>query len=183
MIDHSELQKKRGQKMRARGKKLFAVLCGAMVICNCAMGMIVHAEENTEELIISEYKELAGDNIEYGIYDLPDDMDAKAATLANCSIGISVSASGVEGSIKTGSTVTASKIGVKNIRIEKLVNGKWTLVGTHSGDYTTNDNAHGMNVYTSSAQKGVQYRISCTHYAVLNGVTHELYNVTDGLSY
>lgn len=169
--------------MRARGKKLFAVLCGVMMMCSSAMGMIVHAEENTEELTVSEYRELTGDNIGHGIYDLPDDMDAKAAMLANCSIGISVSAGGVEGSIKTGSTVTASKIGVKNIRVEKLVGGNWILVASHSGGYTTNDNAYGANVSTGSAQKGVQYRISCTHYAVLNGVTHELNNVTDGVSY
>ena len=167
--------------MKARGKKLFAVLCAVVMMCG-SMGMAVSAEEKVEKLIVSEYRELTGDNIGHGLYDIPD-SGAKAATLANCSIGISVSASGVEGSIKTGSTVTASKIGVKNIRIEKLVDGKWTLVGSHSGDYTTNDNAHGMNVYTSSAQKGVQYRISCTHYAVLDGVTRELYNVTNGVSY
>lgn len=183
MIDHSEIQKKRGQKMRARGKKLFAVLCGAMVMCCSVMGMVVHAEENIEELTVSEYRELTGDNVGHGIYDLPDDMDAKAATLTNCSIGISVSASGVEGSIVTGSTVTASKIGVKNIRVEKLVGGEWTLVGSHSGGYTTNNDVFAMNVSTGSAQKGAQYRISCTHYAVLNGVTHELDNVTRGLSY
>ena len=168
--------------MKAKGKRLLAILCGVVMMCS-SMGMAAQAEENMEELTISEYQELTGDNIGHGLYDIPGNSGAKAATLANCSIGISVSASGVEGSIKTGSTVTASKIGVKNIRIEKLVDGKWTLVGSHSGDYTTNDNAHGMNVYTSSAQKGVQYRISCTHYAVLNGVLHELDNVTRGLSY
>lgn len=168
--------------MKARGKRLFAVLCAVVMMCG-SVGMAVSAEEKVEKLIVSGYRELTGDNIGHGIYDISDNSGAKAAMLTNCSIGISVSASGVEGSIKTGSTVTASKIGVKNIRVEKLVDGKWTLVGTHSGDYTTNDNAHGMNVYTSSAQKGVQYRISCTHYAVLDGVTRELYNVTNGVSY
>ena len=168
--------------MKARGKKLFAALCAVVMMCG-SVGMTVSAEEKVEKLIVSGYRELTGDNIGHGLYDIPDNSGAKAATLTNCSIGISVSASGVEGSIKTGSTVTASKFGVKNIRVEKLVDGKWTLVGTHSGDYTTNDNAHGMNVYTSSAQKGVQYRISCTHYAVLDGVTRELYNVTNGVSY
>ena len=167
--------------MKARGKKLFAVLCAVVMMCG-SVGMAVSAEEKVEKLIVSGYRELTGDNIGHGLYDIPD-SGAKAATLANCSIGISVSASGVEGSIATGSTVIASKIGVKNIRIEKLVDGKWTLVGSHSGEYTTNDNAHGMNVYTSSAQKGVKYRITCTHYAVIDGVTRELYNETRGLSY
>lgn len=168
--------------MKAKGKRLLAVLCGVVMMCS-SVGMVAQAEENVEELTVSEYQELTGDNIGHGIYDIPDNNGAKAAMLANCSIGISVSASGVEGSIKTGSTVTASKIGVKNIRIEKLVDGDWILVASHSGGYTTNDNAYGANVSTGYAQKGVQYRISCTHYAVLNGVLHELDNVTRGLSY
>ena len=168
--------------MKAKVKRLLATLCSVMVLCG-SMGTAAQAEENVEKLIIREYRELTGDNIGHGIYDIPDNSGAKAAMLTNCSIGISVSASGVEGSIKTGSTETASKIGVKNIRIEKLVDGEWTLVASHSGSYSTNTNAYGANVSTSSAQKGVQYRISCTHYAVLNGVTRELYNETNGVSY
>lgn len=168
--------------MKAKVKRLLAVLCGIVMLCG-NLGTAVQAEENVEKLIVREYRELTGDNIGHGLYDIPDNSGAKAAMLANCSIGISVSASGVEGSIVTGSTVTASKIGVKNIRVEKLVDGKWTLVGSHSGGYVTNNNDFGMNVSTSSAQKGAKYRITCTHYAVLNGVTHELYNETDGLSY
>ena len=164
-------------------KKLLIALCGIIIICSSNMGMITHAQENLEPLIVSEYRELTGDNVGHGIYDIPDFGGEKAATLSGCSIGISVDANGVKGSIHTGSTVTASEIGITNIRVEKYVNGNWTLVGTSSGGHTTNDDAFGMNVSTSSAQKGVQYRISCTHYAVLNCVRHELNNVTNGVSY
>lgn len=169
--------------MKGKKKRLLAVLCGIIMVCNSGMGMVARAQENAETLIIGPYRELTGDNIGHGIYDIFDNKGEKAATLSDCSIGISVNANGVQGSITTGSTVTASKIGVENIKVEKYVNGNWTLVGSHSGDYTTNSNSHGMNVYTSSAQKGVLYRISCTHYAYLNGVRHELFNVTNGVSY
>lgn len=169
--------------MKGKMKRLLAVLCGIIMICNSGMGMVAHAKENVETLIVSEYRELTGTNVGHGIYDIPDTLGEKAATLTGCSIGISVNANGVEGSIHTGSTVKASKIGIENIRVEKYVNGEWTLVGTHSGGYTTNDDVYGMNIATSSAQKGVQYRISCTHYAILNGVRHELFNVTNGVSY
>lgn len=169
--------------MKVKKKRLLAVLCGIIMVCNSGMGMVTHAQENVETLRIGPYQELLGGNIGHGIYDIPDNSGAKAATLTGCSIAITVDASGVQGSITTGSTVTASKIGAENIRVEKLVDGKWTLVGSHSGDYTTNKNSHAMNVYTSSAQKGVKYRISCTHYAILNGVRHELNNVTGGVSY
>ncbi len=170
--------------MKVNMKRFLAILCGIIMVCNG--GMVAFAQENMEELIIGEYQELAGDNVGHGIndiYDVPEGRSIDAATLTGCTIGISVDASGVQGSISTGSTVTASKIGVENIRIEKYVNGKWTLVGTHSGDYTTNDIAHGMNIGTTSAQKGVLYRISCTHYAILDGVRHELNNVTNGVKY
>ena len=169
--------------MKVKMKRLLAVLCGVIMICNSGMGIIAHAQENVETLIVGPYRELTGNNVGHGIYDIPDSRGEKAAILTGCTIGISVDSSGVQGSITTGSTVTASKIGVENIKVEKYVNGNWTLVGSHSGDYTTNSNSHGMNVYTSSAQKGVLYRISCTHYAYLNGVRHELNNVTDGVSY
>lgn len=169
--------------MKSKIKKLLVVLCGIMMVCNSNMGLIAHAQENIETLIISPYRELMGNNIGHGIYDIPDFRGEKAATLTGCTIGISVDANGVQGSISTGSTVTASKIGVENIRIEKYVNGEWTLVGTSAGGYATNTNGYGINVSTKAAQKGVLYRISCTHYAYLNGVRHELFNVTNGVSY
>lgn len=169
--------------MNVKTKRWLAVLCGIIMLYNSGMGITAYAQENVEKLIIGPYHELAGDNVGHGIYDISGNKGEKAATLTDCTIGISVGSDGVKGSITTGSTVTASKIGVENIRVEKYVNGNWTLVGSHSGDYTTNDNYHAMNVYTSSAQKGVLYRISCTHYAYLNGVRHELYNVTNGVSY
>lgn len=169
--------------MNVKIRRWLAVLCGIVMVCNSGTGIITYAEENAEKLIIGPYYELTGDNVGHGIYDILGNGGEKAATLTDCTIGISVGADGVKGSITTGSTVTASEIGAINIRVEKYVNGKWTLVGSHSGDCTTNINWFGMNVSTSSAQKGVQYRISCTHYAILNGVRHELYNVTNGVSY
>lgn len=169
--------------MKANAKRLLAVLCGVMMLCSNGMGVLAHEEEIVEAWEVSEYQELTGDNVAHGVYDIPDMSEARAAMLSGCSIGISVNANGVKGSIKTGSTVKASEIGIKDIKMEKYVNGKWTLVGSSAGGSTTNDTSYAMNVSTTAAQKGVQYRISCTHYAVLEGVKHELYNVTDGVSY
>lgn len=169
--------------MKKRIGRILAILCGVVMLCNNGMGLVAQAQEKVEILTISEYRELTGDKIGHGIFDIPDNRGEKAATLTGCTIGISVSSNGVVGSITTGSTVTASKIGIENIRVEKYVNGNWELVGTHSGGYTTNNDDYLMTVSTSSAQKGVQYRISCTHYAILNGVRHELFNVTNGVSY
>lgn len=169
--------------MKAKVKRLLAVLCGVVMLCNSGMGLVAHAEEIVKARLVSEYREPEGDNVAHGLYDIPDISGARAAMLTNCSIGISVNANGVTGSIKTGSTVTASEIGISNIRVEKYVNGSWVLVGTNPGGSVKNNNACAMEVYTTSAEKGVQYRISCTHYAILEGVRHEINNVTGGVSY
>lgn len=169
--------------MKAKGNRLLAVLCGVVMLCNSGMGLVAHAEEIVEARVVSEYQEPEGDNVAHGLYDIPDIGGARAATLANCSIGISVNANGVRGSIRTGSTVKASEIGISNIRVEKYVNGSWTLVGTAPGGSVKNDDVCAMDVSTNYAEKGVEYRISCTHYAILEGVRHEINNVTGGVSY
>ena len=169
--------------MKVKVKKLLAILCGVIMVYNSCIGMIVHAEENIEILTISGYQELTGDYIGHGIFDIPGNIGEKAATLTDCTLAISVNANGVIGSMTTGSTVTASKIGVENVKVEKYVDGKWTLVGSSTGGYTTNNNYYAATVTTSSAEKNVLYRVSCTHYAYLNGVRHELNNVTNGVKY
>lgn len=168
--------------MKVKVKRLLAVLCGVVMLCS-SMGPVVYAQEVLQGREVSEYHEPAGENVAHGIYDIPDVSGAKAAMLTNCSIGISVNADGVKGSIKTGSTVQASEIGVENIRLEAYVDGKWTLVGSHPGGSKKSNDAYVMEIYTTTAQKGVQYRISCTHYAILEGVRHAVYNVTDGVYY
>lgn len=168
--------------MRFNAKRVLAALCGVIMLCN-TMGLTARAEEIVEVWAVDEYQEPAEGYTEYGINDIPENIAARAATLTGCTIGISVNANGVRGSLRTGSTVMASEIGITSIRVEKYVDGRWTLVGTHSGGSRKNDNVYAMDIYTNSAQKGVQYRISCTHYAILNGEKHSVYNETKGVSY
>lgn len=169
--------------MRAKARRLLAALCGVVMMCSSSMGLIVHAEEIVEAKVVSEYEELTGDNVGHGIYDIPDFGGARAETLCNCSISISVSASGVNGTVKTGSTVTASTIGAENIKLEKKVNGKWVQIGDTMSNCVTNNNKCVIAITTSSAEKGVEYRITCTHYAYLSGVKRTLYNETEGVKY
>ena len=169
--------------MRTNMKRLLAVLCGVVMLCNSGMGLIAHAEEIVRIYLVDEYREPAGENVAHGRFDIPDMSGIRAATLANCSIGISVNANGVRGSITTGSTVPASEIGMKNVKVEKNEGSGWVQVGKTMSAHNTNDTDCVAEVTTSSAKKGVLYRITCTHYAVLGGVTHELYNETDGVSY
>lgn len=169
--------------MKVKVKKWLAVLCGMVMLCSSEMGLAAYAQESERTVTLGEYEALSGDNIGYGIYDISGDKGARAATLTSCSLGITVNANGVRASVTTGSTVQASKIGVRDVVIEKYVNGKWEFVASHSGGYVTNHDYYVASISTGSADKGVLYRISCTHYAVLNGVERTLYNVTDGVKY
>lgn len=168
--------------MKKTVKRLLAVLCGMAVLCGGA-GMSARAEEAMEVQVVDEYQELSGDNVGHGIYDIGGNANARAAMLAHCSLSISVSADGVRGCITTGSTEKASVLGVSNIRLEKYVDGKWTLVAEHPGGYTRNDNMYVMSVSTGSAVRGVKYRLTCTHYADLSDGRHEMNNATNGVSY
>ena len=173
--------------MKVNVKKLLAVLCGVVMLFNSGMGMVAHAQEVPEEdvelLIASEYEELTGDNVGHGIYDIPGNGGQRAAMLTDCTIGISVWSDGVKGSISTGSTVPSTEIGILDVRLEKYVNGEWVWIGRHPGFSATNDNSIGMNVSTPTAEKGVYYRLSCTHYALINGMRRKLRNVTDGIKF
>lgn len=171
------------EKMRAREKRLLAVLCGVVMLFSSGMGLVAHAEEIVEAAVVSEYEELTGDNVGHGIYDIPDISGARAEMLSGCSISIGVNANGVTGTITTGSTVQASEIGAENIKLEKKVNGKWEQIGDTMKNYTTNNNTCVISITTSSAVKGVEYRITCTHYAVLSSGKRTLYNETGGVKY
>lgn len=176
-------EEKRGEEMRAKAKRLLAVLCGVVMLCSSGMGLVARAEEIVEAKVVSECEELTGDNVGHGIYDIPDMSGVRAEILSGCSIGISVNANGVRGTITTSSTVEASEIGAENIKVEKLVDGKWKQIGETMSDYTTKNDTCVIGITTSSAEKGVEYRITCTHYAVMSGVKRTLYNETDGVKY
>lgn len=174
--------------MKVNVKKLLAVLCGVVMLFNSGMGIVAHAQEVPEEdvelLIASEYEELTGDNVGHGIYDIPGDGGgAKAAMMTDCTIGISIWSDGVKASISTGSTVPSTEMGILDIRLEKYVNGDWVWIGRHPGGSVNNTNAMGMNVSSPTAEKGVYYRLSCTHYALINGIRRKLKNVTNGIKY
>lgn len=171
------------EDMRAKAKRLVAVLWGVVMLCSSSMGLTAHAEEAVEAAVVSEYEELTGDNVGHGIYDIPDMSGARAETLTNCSVSIAVNADGVRGTITTGSTVEASTIGAENIKVEKKVNGKWTQLGDAMTASTTKNDTCVIAVSTSSAEKGVEYRITCTHFAYLSGVKRTLYNETGGVKY
>ncbi len=164
-------------------KKVLIVLCSMVLFSSNNMGMIAHAEGKEDELTIEEYRELTGENITAGIYNTEGNSGAKAAMLDDCSIYVTVSESGVVASIITGATEVAKEIGIRDIKVQKKINGIWVTLVEHSGLHDYNDTDFGATVTTGYAEKGAYYRVSCTHYAILSDGLHEIFNETDGICY
>ncbi len=164
--------------MKQKIKKILVVLYGIAILSG-NMQMVAHAQE-LMPVTVSEYVELTGDNVEYGIYNQEGNPNVRAGTLGVCRLGKSVSTSGVVASIETTATATASKIGVRDVVFEKYIgNGEWEEVASHPGGYVTNSKDYDATFRTSSAQEGVTYRVTCVHYAVIDGVEYTLYNTTN----
>lgn len=164
--------------MKQKIKKILVVLYGIAILSG-NMQMIAHAQELVP-VTVGEYVELTGDNVEYGIYNQEGNPNARGGTLSACKIGKGISGNSVVASIETSATVTASKIGVRDVVFEKYIgNGEWEEVGSHPGGYTKNDTHYSASFTLSPIQDGVIYRVNCTHYAVINGVEYTLYNSTN----
>ncbi len=164
--------------MKQKIKKILVVLYGAAILSG-NMQMVAHAQELVP-VTVGEYVELTGDNVEYGIYNQEGNPNVRAETLGACKIGKDITGNSVIASIETTATATASKIGVRDVVFEKYIgNGEWEEVSSHPGGYTRNNNRYGASFTMSPIQEGVIYRVTCVHYAVINGVEYTLYNTTN----
>lgn len=170
--------------MKKKIRNWIVALCGIILLSSNAMGITAQAKEN-DSLVLREYQELTGDNVEYGINDFKGNSNSRAPILSGCTIGISVDASGVTVSMTTSATEMASELGVKNIYLEYKDNlGIWHRINSsplHGWRY--NDNHYGSSFTYKSVEKGVYYRATCTHYAYLSDGYHHLDNYTKGVCY
>ncbi len=164
--------------MKQKIKKILVVLY-SIAILSGNMQMVAHAQELVP-VTVGEYVELTGDDVEYGIYNQEGNPNVRAASLGVCKIGKGTSGNSLIASVETSATATASKIGVRDVVFEKYIgNGEWEEVTSHPGGYTTNAKHYSASFTASPTQEGVIYRVTCVHYAVINGVEHTLYNSTN----
>ena len=106
---------------------------------------------------------------------------ASTASLAGCSLGVGVASNGVSVTFTTRCTGSASQIGVKNVVLQEKQGIGWKDIPI-SNHYGTGREYTGGVVYTG-AQKGRTYRVSCTHYAIIDGHEYTLNSQTGELVY
>lgn len=89
--------------------------------------------------------------------------------LYNCLINVDCSSDGMLVEFYTNSSGVASVIGVTDIKIQKKVWYGWSTVATSSGGERENSISYGGNILYEDAEYGATYRVSCVHYADVDG--------------
>lgn len=96
--------------------------------------------------------------------------NANARTMmVDCIISICSSEEGMHIEISTGTVGTASYLGVKDVEIKKKVWYGWKTVATCSGAESQNHSMMGISVMYANAEKDATYRVTCVHYADVDG--------------
>lgn len=150
-------------------KRIVAVLA-AMAVMVCAPMNRVSAAENTDSKI----------SILPSIVTVIEDYSLKqerATTFSDTEVIVACNSNGMDISIHTSMTKTASVVGVKDITIDRKINGQWVTVATSTGGEVYNTIGCRIDLTYSGAIYNESYRITCVHYADVDGY-RELYHET-----
>ncbi len=158
--------------------KKFLKLFGCLSVAGCLLlgKMDIYAAE-------PGFVELPMEEVQI-VTSLEDEGISPASTesLAGCQLGIGIASNGVSVTFTTRSTATASEIGVKNVVLQEKNGSGWRDIPI-SKHYTSGKQEYTGGVVYTGAQAGRTYRVSCTHYAIINGTEYTLYNSTNNLVY
>ncbi len=107
---------------------------------------------------------------------------APITSFGNATITVSRGDRGMEVCITTVVNGTASIVGVKDIKIKHKVWWGWDTVATSSGGCVYDSEGMSCTLYYAGAIQGDSYKISCVHYADVDGY-HELKSETTDFIY
>lgn len=117
-------------------------------------------------------------------YDAPifEGVSPRSTTFIDTSIDVYFDSDGMHIEIYTGTSLTASVLGVKDIEIQKRgLFGIWTTVATSTGGEAHNIGTVSVILTYAGAVKGETYRVCCTHYGNVDEY-RELYHETSGMT-
>lgn len=166
-FDYKATKEKGVLRMNGRIKRkmriFFCTALAAMFLVSapCTQALAAEADTGYEEVQV----------LEASVYALPveENTPSLQTLFGSCSIDISGSDSGMLIEIHTQSYGISSVIGVKDIKIQKKVWYGWQTVATSSGGELTNVSNVVCSVLYENAEKGETYKITCVHYANVDG--------------
>lgn len=176
---------KERMKMKAKKRILGLVLAVAMACgMNPASASAAESETVTEMKMVQTEGfslEVDGETVFGGLYDVEGNSYVRTVMLSNCAIRMGyVDSSYLHIEFLTGASHDATEIGVKDIKVQEKVGIFWKTIATAPDGYATNTTGFVAQCNCYSAVLGETYRVSCTHYAYINGDYYSLDNVTDG---
>lgn len=150
-------------------KKALRMIMSVAVMAAMLAGNVqltCQAAENEGMEIVEENPEV----LEAKVIDIEDEAVPYTA-LAQCIISVSGHDDGMYIDITTGAIGKASVIGVKDIKIQRKFWYGWTTVATSNGGEINDHTMMGVCITYANAVKEATYRITCIHYADVNGYT------------
>ncbi len=154
-------------------KKLVSYICIVAILC---MPLKVSAQEPIIRMLsLEEAEEL--------YYQMLADKEIQVCSdLGTCELGISKSDDKLLVIYSTGCRGTASKIGVRNLTLERKDGLVWKDIVVKS-DYSENTDAYLGGFYLNNPEAGKSYKAHCIHYAVKDGKELSLYTETNPYVY
>lgn len=175
--------------MKARKKKRILSLLLAAALSLGIIPMNVSASESVLSAPIEEMQTYITDerleNPDVVINGNPQSGSLRrdASYLVSCNISAAFMDYGLHIQFETGTTKTASELGVKDIKVQQKNGIFWTTIATSDGGSITNDDWYMGISKCTNAIDGETYRIKCTHYAYIGGNYYHYDNTTDGFKY
>lgn len=172
--------------MNKKLKKQFMSLLMTLIICT---GM-VSLKASAANFPAIEYMQVESSDGEVVNFDVikkenPCNQNIRrdASYLNNCSISVAYADYGLHIQLETGTTKTASKLGVKDIKVQQKNGIFWTTIATSDGGSITNDDWYMGISKCTNAVDGEIYRIKCTHFAYIGGNYYHYDNTSDPFTY
>lgn len=155
-------------------KKITCTLL-TVILLNASLVMPVFAAEE------SKVEVLEATVTEYELSSLGE-IATRSTTFVNNAINVFFESDGMHITIYTGTSITASVLGVKDIEVQKKgLFGIWKTVAFATGGEAYNVGLMSVSMVYSGAIEGENYRICCTHYGNVDEY-REMYHETSEIT-
>ncbi|MBR5248223.1 MAG: hypothetical protein IKV27_04665 [Lachnospiraceae bacterium] len=158
-------------------KLLKKITCALLtvILLNASLPMTVFAAEESNVEVLEATVTVC----EVPIFE---GASPRSTTFIDTSIDVFFETDGMHIAIYTGTNLTSSVIGVKDIKIQKKgLFGIWTTVATATGGEAYNVSMVAVSLVFGGAVEGETYRVCCTHYGNVDEY-RELYHETSGIT-
>lgn len=156
-------------------KKVKVLLITVILAISMLPLNVCAAENGNFQLVQGKSNQEAMTNVQHGINDLKGNPYSRVDTIYNATLTTSIAENGIMVAVNTSTNVIASEIGMENLLIEEKTLLGWKTV-VDCTDFKKDSDIYVAEATYYGAEVGKKYRVSCTHYAIMNGVKQTVYN-------